>query len=336
MLGRNPEMNTFINYAVPVAVVSSTIFLSPIKTEALTINRNFLEPGTPLGTVLPLPLIAGEPSENVAGGGDLVTIFNTAADLWEAAILDDHTIDINFGWLDFNSIGSPDNRGIGGSFQGSFPPTNSFIGFNNIDSVAWFLDSTPRQNEEYQQYTETVADLGGGELNIGQVYTEATGDAVNRSDMLSLAIHEIGHALGFFTDDPDLGATGNPQLTIPSITTTAPRPFLGTVIPTTTSGGGHIDGIQVPTTLMQANLTPGITENLWGFNSRYLLSGLDILAIAQTNNFSQVNLNPVLQVPESNYSLSLLGLGILGACMIFKGLPASKCHDRNRRSVTDK
>ena len=82
-----------------------------------------------------------------------------------------------------------------------------------------------------------------------------------------------------------------------------------TLIPTTELGGGHIDGTQIPTALMQAALT---TENLPAFNSRYLISSLDVLAIAETNDFLQINLNPNNQsLPESNYSRGLLILGFL-------------------------
>lgn len=279
--------------------------LSTAPAQALTINRNFSPAGTPLPL---LGLVAGSPSTNVAGGGDLVDIFNTAADYWEAAILDDHTVNINFGWLDFSFVGSPDSIALGGSLQGLFPPTDSLVVFNNRDSVDWFFDPTPAQNEEYQQYTETVENLGGGELNVGRVYTDPTGDAVNRVDMLSIAVHEIGHALGFFYSSTP-GIVNNPEFTFPTITVTAPRPFAGTLIPTTTNLGGHIDGTQLP--LVQMNDLPST-------DSRVLLSGVDILAIAETNNFSQLNLDPRLPVPESNSILGLLGLGLLGVWAGFK------------------
>jgi len=43
-------------------------------------------------------------------------------------------------------------------------------------------------------------DLGGGEINIGRVFTGSTLPAVFASfDMLTVAKHEIGHILGFNT-----------------------------------------------------------------------------------------------------------------------------------------
>jgi len=40
----------------------------------------------------------GNPSPTLIGKGNVIEIFDAAADQWERAILDDHTVILNFGW----------------------------------------------------------------------------------------------------------------------------------------------------------------------------------------------------------------------------------------------
>src|SRR5688572_12438386 len=73
--------------------------------------------------------IGGTPGMENVGTGNLTAIFNTAADFWESAIQDNHTVTLNFGWAPvgaaFHTLttqeGSP-NREVEGT-----------IYFNNSD-----------------------------------------------------------------------------------------------------------------------------------------------------------------------------------------------------------
>ena len=85
-------------------------------------------------------------------------------------------------------------------------------------STVWFVDATPHENEEYPTFTPSSGDLGGGTVNIGRVYSDATGDAAGRHDLLTAAKQQIGHALGVVNGFPPN------LLPVPTLMITAPRP----------------------------------------------------------------------------------------------------------------
>ena len=69
---------------------------------------------------------------------------------------------------------------------------------------------------------------------ISRVYSGATGDAAGRVDLLSIAEHELGHALGLSFDNSGASTP---------IIITAPRPFAGEEIPSVEYGSpGHRRG----------------------------------------------------------------------------------------------
>ena len=64
---------------------------------ALTIIRQHIPPGEPF-EFDGLQVKAGPAPSNTIGEGNLVEVFHAAADSWEQAIKDDHTVTIQFGW----------------------------------------------------------------------------------------------------------------------------------------------------------------------------------------------------------------------------------------------
>ena len=244
------RMSVYSTAVLVMLTASSQVF-------GLNINRNFSG-----GTAPP----------SAAGGGTLSDVFDAAADWWEMAIFDNHTVTIGFSWAPINSLGQA-------TVSGSLPFTSASVKFDNDGTTSWFVDPTPHQDSEWTSFSELAADLGGGPINVRRKYTGPTGDAVGRYDLLTVAKHEIGHALGIID---------HPTTMADPTTTTGPRPNPGTMIFTTRTGGGHIDLTEHPDALMIPNVPLG---------QRKLQTGIDILLAAQRSGFTNVVLDP-LHMPE--------------------------------------
>lgn len=267
----------------PLAVTLSAICLlssGVLSTaSALTINRTFVGGIAPTVTT---------------GGGDIVDIFNTAADWWEASILDSHTLDIDFGWdtLAGNTLGSA-------STTTSVPITTGLIRFDN-DRTDWFLDATPTDDADYQTFTETSQDLGGGVVNTSRQFDAFFGDAFGRFDLLTVAAHEIGHLLGV------VDVVANP-LPDPFLIT-SPRPNAGTLIDTVALGGGHLSPVSYPNTLMN----PFVSRSV-----RRSQSTIDILAAAERTGFVDLNLDPLAPSTVAEPApLAMITFGLLTAALV--------------------
>jgi hypothetical protein len=123
--------------------------------------------------------------------------------------------------------------------------------------------------------------LGSGTVNDGRVFTQATGDAQGRTDLLTIAEHEIGHALGLSVDN----LAFQEQVPANELLITPPRPSAGGAVFMVTD---HIQQLFAPSALMVNFLEPG---------ERKLISGLDVLVDAQLSQFASPNLDPYA-VPE--------------------------------------
>ncbi len=248
----------------------------------LTIIRNF---------------VGGTPPATSHGGGNLVDIFNAAADWWEVAILDAHVLTISYRWdvLTGDTIGNHTLTGEGGVPHRETAATIRF----DTEPSNWFLDPTPDEHEEYTTYTEDTADFGAGEINTQRRYSGATGDAVGNLDLLTTAMHEIGHALGLASANDAYQDESWPDN---DIDVTAPRPFAGSTIMTTntavpaTSGTSNAH-LAVSTALLDPFLSSG---------ERVIQSDVDILANAQISQF--VNINVAVPEPASLVACVLLAV----------------------------
>ena len=239
----------------------------------------------------------GSPAINAVGGGNLVDIFNAAADYWELAILDSHVITLHYGWAPIT--GSSANHYL--QVQSGMPSreTEGTINFNNDGSspIEWFLDPTPYSHEEFQMYQENIQDMGGGPMNTARYFSNPRGLAVDRIDLLMEAMHEIGHSLGMSLGNTSwIQESGDHDIDI-----TLPRPFAGSIFPLATNLFG---------------LTSHFSLDAFGYGTlmsggnggeRRIPAGADILANAQISQFTRLNIDlaPVLKAMHTGTNIVL-------------------------------
>lgn len=221
-------------------------------------------------------------------------VFDAAAEWWEMAIGDEHTITIEYGWDSIDSIATA-------SSGPTAPQPQAYArilvdndgGDDPMSPRDFFADETPHMNEEWSSgLIETFADLdpGPGDItvNVGREYKSPTAAAIasydldEKIDLLTVFKHEIGHALGMNDLGGDFG------------TITAPRPFPGATIPK--ADATHID---LPSSLLYTSPTVG---------ERKVQSEVDILAVAQASGWELVSLDPEVSGFDPTPDHSITGI----------------------------
>lgn len=233
--------------------------------------------------------IGGTAPSNAAGGGNLVDVFEAAARRWESAYGDSFTVTLYYGWAAAGDSGTHTLVEQGGGYNREVVGT---ILFDNSGSVPFFLDPTPDADEEYRRRTEEYQDLGNGLINVARLFSLPAGEAAGHVDLLSVALHEIGHSLGLSTGNLSFLQAGREG----TLLITGDLPFAGSIIPLSSNNAGviaHFDATQVTYGTLMAGLNG---------DERRVPSALDILANAQVSNFSVVNLGPVRESFSSSIS----------------------------------
>ncbi len=263
------------------------------------------------GLVINIVESAGSgPAPPVAGGGNLEDILSAAAGFWEAAFPNvNFVLNLQFAWSNLGSA-------LDGQFQNysivDGHVVSGTVAFNNQTStVEWYADPNPSSipNPAFGPLMPSTAEVNGSELNIGRLWPAGpSGPAAGEVDLMTVATHEIGHALGLVQE---LVPSNRDILVTPDVN----QQFAGLII-VNTPMADHLQAIYSDGNYQGIGSTAlmGTGFDWVDKTTRKGITAVDILAIAQINGWDNPNLDPY-SVPEPS-SIVMAATGVLAMWLV--------------------
>ncbi len=245
-----------------------------------------------------------------AGRSDVTALFrsdvNAAIGYWQNAIRLPWAETIGFTATDLGANTIADAAVNSTDVNGR--PATASIRFSTNAGTPYYLDNTPNQAAAFSM-TSRSNNLGGILINTARIGNAISGGpADGKWDLLTVALHEVEHAIGFSSGLQrflDLaGATGNANrsLTIPTALSGAPSAFDVPIV----SGSAHIDG-SVQNQLYDDTV---VAEPGWGISQRALPTAIDVLGVCVIEGCTADQMNTDPSIPEPA-SLTLLLPGLV-------------------------
>jgi len=263
------EMGKLLGGALGLAAFGGLI-AAPQPAAALTINANFT---------------------NFGSNADEQNVFEAAIQWWEMIITTPFTFNVTVNRFDFINDGNPNNNGTLGQTSGFTEdgttklPTGATVDMGICSD--WFIDPTPHEESEFTQISTDPP-----------VFTaNAGGPAANKFDFLSVAKHELGHALGFTVNYTKFAAqvgaeSGGKRAFGGGIATLGPA-----------SAGTHLDAGTHPDDLMVATI---------GAGKRRLQSNLDCAVLTKAFGYECSTALHKIPEPSTVFLLAIALLGLAG------------------------
>ena len=301
-----------------LATGAAALCLASAPASALTLVADYSDPTVSSGIFI---TDAGQLASSDLGGTatDVTDLFKSnvsaAFTYLQNSIQVPWTETVTIKLFDFQAagIGADGDSSIDSTYISDGRPASSTIRLDSSSASSFFIDPTPFDNSEYDM-NFVDATLGGSTVNVGRYGSAVSGSAAeNRTDVLTLFLHELVHSTGFnFLDrfDDLAGPVGaaDRKITVPtSLTGFAfdfELPFL--------SESDHVDPF-ADGGLFEHAIT---AEPSFGANDRWLPTGAELYALCVVEGCTAGQVNPNLvaaAVPEpETYALLLAGLGLIG------------------------